>query len=115
MSGVFLSYAREDLPFVRRLHDALATAGRDPAWDQDHTVVPFSAPFQPEIDTAIAGNENSSSLGPPLPNGSSPVNAMAFSPHGHTLATGSDDGTIQLWNLAGIQMPTRAPKRPGPD
>ena len=57
MSGVFLSYAREDLPFVRHLHDALATAGRDPAWDQDHEVVPFSAPFQPEIDTAIAGSD----------------------------------------------------------
>ena len=57
MSGVFLSYAREDLPFVRRLHDALATAGRDPAWDQDHAVVPFSAPYQSEIDTAIAGSE----------------------------------------------------------
>ena len=57
MSGVFLSYAREDQPFVRRLHDALATAGRDPAWDQDHAVVPFSAPYQSEIDTAIAGSE----------------------------------------------------------
>ena len=57
MSGVFLSYAREDLLFVRRLHDALATAGRDPAWDQDHAVVPFSAPYQSEIDTAIAGSE----------------------------------------------------------
>jgi hypothetical protein len=57
MSGVFLSYAREDQLFVRRLHDALATAGRDPAWDQDHAVVPFSAPYQSEIDTAIAGSE----------------------------------------------------------
>ena len=57
MSGVFLSYAREDLPFVRRLHDALAAEGRDPAWDQDHAVVPFSAPYQSEIDTAIAGSE----------------------------------------------------------
>ena len=57
MSGVFLSYAREDLPFVRRLRDALSAAGRDPAWDQDHAVVPFSSPYQSEIDTAIAGSE----------------------------------------------------------
>ena len=57
MSGVFLSYAREDMPFVRRLHDALSAAGRDPAWDQDHAVVPFSAPYQSEIAAAIAGSE----------------------------------------------------------
>jgi WD40 repeat protein len=57
MSGVFLSYAREDQPFARRLHDALAAAGRDPAWDQDHAVVPFSAPYEAEIATAIAGSE----------------------------------------------------------
>ena len=57
MAGVFISYAREDLRFVRRLHDALAAAGRDPAWDQDHAVVPFSAPYQSEIAAAIAGSE----------------------------------------------------------
>ena len=57
MSGVFLSYAREDQPFARRLHDALSAAGRDPAWDQDHAVVPFSAPYEAEIATAIAGSE----------------------------------------------------------
>ena len=57
MSGVFLSYAREDQPFARRLHDALSAAGRDPAWDQDHAVVPFSAPYEAEIATAIAASE----------------------------------------------------------
>ena len=57
MAGVFISYAREDLRFARRLHDALAAAGRDPAWDQDHAVVPFSAPYQSEIAAAIAGSE----------------------------------------------------------
>ena len=57
LPGVFLSYAREDLPFARRLHDALSAAGRDPAWDQDHAVVPFSAPYQSEIAVAITGSE----------------------------------------------------------
>jgi WD40 repeat protein len=57
MSGVFLSYAREDQAFARRLHGALSAAGRDPAWDQDHAVVPFSAPYEAEIATAIAGSE----------------------------------------------------------
>ena len=27
-----------------------------------------------------------------------PVNSVAFSPHGHTLATGSENGTVQLWD-----------------
>jgi hypothetical protein len=45
------------MPFARRLHDALSAAGRDPAWDQDHAVVPFSAPYKAEIATAIAGSE----------------------------------------------------------
>jgi len=53
MSGVFISYAREDLPFARRLHEALSAAGRDPAWDQDHAVVPFSAPYEAEIGSEV--------------------------------------------------------------
>ena len=27
-----------------------------------------------------------------------PVNSVAFSPQGHTLATGSEKGTVQLWD-----------------
>ena len=57
MSGVFLSYAREDQPFAWRLHDALSAAGRDPGWDQDHAVVPFSAPYEAEIATAITRSD----------------------------------------------------------
>jgi hypothetical protein len=57
MTGVFLPYAREDLPFARRLHDALSAAERDPAWDQDHAVVPFSSPYESEIATVIARSE----------------------------------------------------------
>src|SRR5271169_6542143 len=57
LAGVFLSYAREDLAFVRHLHEALSAADRDPAWDQDHAVVPFGAPYRSEIAAVIAGSE----------------------------------------------------------
>jgi hypothetical protein len=53
LAGVFVSYAREDGAFVRRLHDALAAADRDPAWDQDHEVIPFSSLYEDEITAAI--------------------------------------------------------------
>ena len=28
-----------------------------------------------------------------------PINSVAFSPTGHTLATGSGSGTVQVWNV----------------
>jgi WD40 repeat protein len=57
MSVVFLSYAREDQPFGKRLHDALSSSGRPPAWDQDHETVRFSAPWRAEIRSAIEGSD----------------------------------------------------------
>jgi WD40 repeat protein len=38
-------------------------------------------------------------LGPPLTGHTNPVNAVAFSPDGHTLASGSSDHTTRLWNI----------------
>lgn len=57
MTSVFLSYAREDLRFARRLHEALTRLGHAPAWDQDHGVVPVSSLYRDQISTAIAAAE----------------------------------------------------------
>ena len=38
-------------------------------------------------------------LGGPLTGHTNTVWSVAFSPDGHTLASGSGDGTVRLWNL----------------
>jgi hypothetical protein len=57
MPSVFISYAREDQNFARELFGALSTADHQPSWDQDHDVVPFSAPWRAEIRNAIDKSE----------------------------------------------------------
>ncbi len=51
MTDVFISYAREDRKFVQRLHDALATEGRE-SW-VDWEGIPASAKWMAEVRAAI--------------------------------------------------------------
>ena len=47
-------------------------------------------------------------LGQPLTRHTGAVYSVAFSPDGHTLATGSDDGTVRLWNVTDPAHPARS-------
>ena len=57
-----------------------------------------------------------SQIGSPLTGHTGPVNSVAFSPDGKTLASGSDDGTVRLWDVAtrrADRQPPHRPHRPG--
>ncbi len=45
-------------------------------------------------------------LGQPLTGHTNWAGAVAFSPDGHTLASGSDDRTMRLWNVTDPTHPT---------
>ncbi|MEH1935981.1 MAG: serine/threonine-protein kinase [Nostoc sp.] len=71
-----------------------------------HTMREFSQPIPQPISQPIQPQKNLSEnyfLPKPLKGHSSDVNSVAFSPDGKTLASGSDDKTIKLWNLASGQ------------
>jgi WD40 repeat protein len=57
--------------------------------------------MQPTQDlyTALVTLGNAA-LSTPLAGHTDRVTTVAFSPDGHTLATGSDDHTVRLWNVA---------------
>ena len=53
----------------------------------------------PDLASRLLTTENTP-LSSPLATGAGPVNSVAFSPGGHTLASGNLDGTIRLWDVA---------------
>ncbi|MGH3853780.1 MAG: TIR domain-containing protein [Pseudonocardiaceae bacterium] len=59
----------------------------------------------PNLRTALITLGNAT-LSTPLAGHTNAVAAVAFSPDGHTLATGSWDQTVRLWNVADLAHPT---------
>ena len=65
--------------------------------------------IQPTQDLAsrLLDTENTP-LPAPLATGAGFVRSVAFSPDGHTLASGNSDGTVRLWDVAGPAYPARS-------
>ena len=68
-----------------------------------------------DLASRLLDSENTP-LSPPLAAGTGSVNSVAFSPGGHTLASGSANGTFQLWDVTdpGHPRPLGQPLTPGP-
>ncbi len=65
---------------------------------QLHLTVYRMRPETRDLGTALVAHANAA-LSTPLTGHSDAVDAVAFSPDGHTLASGSYDDTVQLWNV----------------
>ncbi|MGH3783908.1 MAG: WD40 repeat domain-containing protein, partial [Pseudonocardiaceae bacterium] len=59
----------------------------------------------PDLYTALVALGNAA-LSAPLTGHTNAIRAVAFSPDGHTLATGSVDDTVRLWNVVDPAHPT---------
>ncbi|MDQ3763661.1 MAG: hypothetical protein M3460_19180 [Actinomycetota bacterium] len=60
----------------------------------------------PDLYTALLADANAILTITSLVGHTNTVNAVGFSPDGHTLVTGSDDQTVRLWNVTDPSRPT---------
>ncbi len=77
---------------------------RNPAIAAQHTAITRGMVTQAD---RISNSDQPRRLGQPLTGYAEAVTGVAFSPDGRTLATGSDDRTVILWDLTDRNQPRR--------
>jgi WD40 repeat protein len=77
----------------------------DPSLAAQLTLASYRISPSADADTALLDEQNAT-LSNVLAVSGSPVYAVAYSPHGNILASGSEDGTLRLWRTSDMTHPS---------
>jgi WD40 repeat protein/transcriptional regulator with XRE-family HTH domain len=78
--------------------EALQSGASDTSLAAQLTLAAYRIQPTQDLASRLLNTENTP-LSSPLATGAGGVYSVAFSPDGHTLASGNNDGTIRLWNV----------------
>ena len=79
--------------------EALQLGASDTSLAAQLTLAAYRIQPTQDVTSRLLNTENTP-LSSPLAAGAAGVNSVAFSPGGHTLASGDSDGTVRLWDVA---------------
>ena len=95
---------RDQATFNQTAAEGLQLAGSDTSLAAELDLAAYRMQQTPTLASRLLSLENTP-LATAIPVGHGPVRALAASPDSHTLAVGSYDGTIELWDVADAAKP----------
>jgi WD40 repeat protein len=95
---------RDQAAFSQTAAEGLQLAGSDTSLAAELDLAAYRMQQTPALDSRLLSLENTP-LATSIPVGHGPVRAVAVSPDSRTLAVGSYDGTIELWDVADAAKP----------
>ena len=96
---------RNQVIYNQVIADALQFGTTDTALAAQLTLAAYRIQPSRDLTSRLLNTENTS-LPTPVAASAGFVNSVAFSPDGHTLASGDSDGTTQLWDVAQPAQPS---------
>jgi WD domain, G-beta repeat len=89
---------RDQASYNQLVAEALQIGASDTPLAAQLNLAAYTIQATQDVASRLLSTENTP-LSSPLATKAGPVNSVAFSPDGHTLASGSADGATRLWNL----------------